>query len=66
VNDGEWTSTNIHALSGIRTHGLCVQAIKLDQLREPHFRRQQTLKFNKSKYARFWMTDTLLSLYEQL
>jgi hypothetical protein len=28
VNDDEQTKTNIHALSGIRTHSTSVQAIK--------------------------------------
>jgi hypothetical protein len=28
VNDDEYTRTNIHAISGIRIHGLSVQAIK--------------------------------------
>jgi len=28
VNDDKYTRTNIHALSGVRTHGLSVQAIK--------------------------------------
>jgi hypothetical protein len=47
---------------------------QLYQVREPHFRRQQTAKATYSTQkkslnqttARFWLTNALLSLYEQL
>jgi hypothetical protein len=42
VNDAEQPGTNIHALSSIRTHGLCAQAIEACLGARGHWDRQTT------------------------